>query len=64
MELLAAQYGDDQPPPFANHNDLYNLIDSISVGEVPWQCCSVSYSGPKPAENVPSWMEAEYTVWY
>lgn len=43
---------------------MYNAIDSISVGEVPWQAFTVSYTGPKPVQDVPSWMEAEYTVWF
>ncbi len=64
MELLAAYYGNEKPPPFANHRDLYNAIDVISVGEVPWQSFTISYSGPKPSQNVPQWMEDEYTVWY
>lgn len=64
MELLAAHYGNDKPPPFANHQDMYNAIDSISVWEVPWQAFTVSHTGPKPVQDVLSWMEAEYTVWF
>ncbi|KAI0083393.1 hypothetical protein BDY19DRAFT_978759 [Irpex rosettiformis] len=64
MDLLAAYYGDDIPPPFANSHDLHNAIDAISAGEVPWQSFTISYSGTKPAANVPQWMEDEYTVWY
>jgi len=51
-------------PPFADHNDLYNTIDSIHVGDVPWQSFSTQYNGPKPEANVPSWMSAEYEVWF
>ncbi|KAI0761221.1 hypothetical protein BC629DRAFT_1443541 [Irpex lacteus] len=44
--------------------DMYNAIDSISVWEVPWQAFTVSHTGPKPVQDVLSWMEAEYTVWF
>ncbi len=64
MELLAAYYGEEKPPPFANHQDLRNAIDAIPVGDVPWQTFSVTYEGPKPSQNVPQWMEEEYVVWY
>lgn len=64
MDLLAAYYGSDKPPPFANHQDLHNAIDAITVGEVPWQSLTVSYTGPKPVGNAPQWMDDEYTVWY
>ena len=53
-----------KPPPFANHDDPHNAIDSIETGEVPWQSFTVSYAGPKPAQDVPQWMDQEYTVWY
>jgi hypothetical protein len=33
-------------PPFVNHTDLYNTIDAIPVGGVPWQNFAVSYTGP------------------
>lgn len=64
MELLAAYYGKEKPPPFVNHQDLQNAIDSIPMGEVPWETFSISYEGPKPAGNIPPWMEQEYTFWY
>jgi hypothetical protein len=51
-------------PPFADHNDLYNVIDSIQVGNVPWQSFSMQYNGLKPEDHVPSWMDADYDVWF
>jgi hypothetical protein len=49
---------------FADHNDLYNTIDSIQVGEVPWQSFTTQYNGPRPESHVPSWMSANCEVWF
>lgn len=52
-------------PPFADHGDLYKTIDATTLGDVPWQSFSVSYSGELPKNgNIPPWMLAEYDVWY
>ncbi|KAI0669674.1 hypothetical protein C8Q78DRAFT_1070741 [Trametes maxima] len=64
LDLWAAdviRYGGS--PPFADHADLYTSIDSIKVGEVPWQCLRISYQGVRPEHHVPSWMEDVYEVW-
>ena len=52
-------------PPFASHNDLYETIDSIKLGDLPWICFAVKYSGPLPVGEVmaPTWMMTEYEVW-
>ncbi|KAG1719032.1 hypothetical protein EDB19DRAFT_1898883 [Suillus lakei] len=50
-------------PPFADHKDLHNVIDATQLGDVPWQCFSVQYSGERP-EVVPLWMDDEFEVWY
>ncbi|KAG1793319.1 uncharacterized protein HD556DRAFT_1432311 [Suillus plorans] len=42
-------------PPFADHKDLHKVIDTTQLGDVPWQCLS---------DDVPSWMDDEYEVWY
>lgn len=51
-------------PPFADHNDLYNTIDSTPLGDAPWQSFSTTYNGEKPTDDVPPWMNAEYNVWH
>jgi hypothetical protein len=33
-------------PPFVNDAHLYDAIDSIPVGGVPWESLAVSYTGP------------------
>ncbi|KAG1897368.1 uncharacterized protein F5891DRAFT_1129955 [Suillus fuscotomentosus] len=50
-------------PPFADHKDLYNVIDVTQLGDVPWQSFSVQYTGECP-EVVPPWMNDEFEVWY
>jgi hypothetical protein len=65
LELWAAtlvQHGDT--PPFSDHQDLYNIIDSISVGDVPWESHTFTYEGERPEQDPPKWMTTEYTIWY
>ncbi|KII87401.1 hypothetical protein PLICRDRAFT_664349 [Plicaturopsis crispa FD-325 SS-3] len=64
MELWAASllpHGGH--PPLSGHHDMHTKIDNIPHGNVPWQSFSVT-----PADNVaadsPSWMHAEYDVWF
>ena len=65
MDLWAASlltYG--ATPPFANADDLLEVIDSIKHGDAPWSCFTVQYDGDLPAEGpVPTWMTKTYTVW-
>jgi hypothetical protein len=51
-------------PPFTNHSDLYETIDSTPLGGVPWQSFSLTYNGKLPDGEVPEWMHSEYDVWY
>ena len=60
-DLLAVH---DDLPPFLDYKDVYQTIDAIPIGGVPWQCLTFSYEGPKPATDVPKWMDAEYEVWF
>jgi len=51
--------------PFVNHKDLYNTIDSISLGVVDWKSFTLSYSDVLPERgDPPSWMEDRFDVWY
>ncbi|KAG2337271.1 hypothetical protein BDR05DRAFT_952723, partial [Suillus weaverae] len=50
--------------PFADHRDLYHVIDSSSLGDVPWQCFMVVYDGERLADEDKPWMDAEYEVWF
>ncbi|KII89352.1 hypothetical protein PLICRDRAFT_109924 [Plicaturopsis crispa FD-325 SS-3] len=64
MELWAASMvAHDGHPPFTGHQDMHATIDAIPHGDVPWESFSV-----RPAEDIaddaPSWMHAEYDVWF
>ena len=54
----------NEPPPFANHTDLYNTIDSTPLGDVAWQSFSLRYNGDEPEGTLPQWMTSEYDVWF
>jgi hypothetical protein len=61
MGLWAADVSvSDREPPFVDHTHLYNTIDAIPVGGVPWQNFEVSYTGSQPDANVyfrdPRWL--------
>jgi hypothetical protein len=50
--------------PFTCRNHLYDMIDSTTLGDAPWESFSVSYSGKLPDDDVPVWMTTEYEVWH
>jgi hypothetical protein len=62
MDILAMMYP-EKPPPYANKDDMFNLIDSTELGDKPWQCFTVQYTG-ETTDNSPSWQRAEYEVWF
>jgi hypothetical protein len=57
-----AEHGD--VPPFSSHNDMYDTIDSTPLGDLPWESFSLQYNGVLPDGAAPSWMSAEYDVWF
>jgi hypothetical protein len=58
-----ADFDDPSPPPFASAADMYNVIDSAKLGDIPWEAFSVQYDGPMPDNPLP-WMTAKYDVWF
>lgn len=52
--------------PFRNHDDLYNRIDTSSVGDAPWDNFTLSYDGELPDGDSehPEWMTQEYQAWF
>ncbi len=51
--------------PFYNHRSLYQRIDAIPYGDVPWKMFTISYTGEKPSEGpYPSWMDDRQVIWY
>jgi len=65
LELWAACLAiTDIEPPFWKATHLYNSIDSTPLGDVTWESFALQYNGHQPVENTPSWMQAEYDVWF
>ncbi|KAL1721409.1 hypothetical protein EV715DRAFT_288546 [Schizophyllum commune] len=57
-----AYRGDE--PPFRSYQDVEDTIDAIPYGDLRWKSFAASYNGAPVAGDAPSWMSAEYDVWY
>jgi len=64
IDLLMQLWAASGEAPFNNHDNLYDKIDAIPIGGVPWQNFAVTYNGPKPETNIPPWMEQTYEVYF
>jgi Plavaka transposase len=77
MQLMAAwnksrasqldeEFNESEPtdPPFNSANHMHSIIDSIPLGDVPWEGFKVTYDGDIPENNPPSWMTKTFEVWY
>ena len=62
LNNLAALYP-NHPPPFADHQEMYSVIDATQEGDLPCQSFSVTYDGDMPVD-APEWMTATYDVWF
>ncbi len=62
MNILADKYKDTDAP-FADHSQMYDVIDSAELGDAPWESFSVKYTGEMPDGEAPPWMLTEYDVW-
>ena len=52
-------------PPIADYRDLLQQVDSIPLGDVPWESFCLSYNNPPPQTTCPpEWKIAEYEVWF
>lgn len=52
-------------PPISDHVDLLRQVDSIPLGNVPWECFCLSYDGPPhETSRPPEWKITEYEVWF
>jgi hypothetical protein len=47
-------------PPFANAADLYDMINSTPLGDIPWQSISFRYEDAPADGRIPDWMTAKY----
>ena len=52
-------------PPITNHMDLLRQVDSITLGNVPWESFDLSYDGPLPeTTRPPEWKVKKYETWF
>jgi hypothetical protein len=54
----------DADPPFLNARHMYETIDSTPLGDVPWSSFNLHYNITQPMDDIPSWMEVEYEIWF
>jgi hypothetical protein len=65
LDLWAANlFQHDDHPPYADHNHLYETIDAMPLGDVPWQSFTMKYNGNLPEGPLPTWMTDEFQVWF
>ncbi|PSR77223.1 hypothetical protein PHLCEN_2v8003, partial [Hermanssonia centrifuga] len=63
LELWAASLVEHgATPPYTSQQQMYDTIDTITVGDVPWETFSLKYSGEVPDGVTPSWMLANYEI--
>jgi hypothetical protein len=43
---------------------MQTVIDSIPLGDIPWEAFKLTYNGEVPETNAPSWMKKDYEVWF
>ena len=48
--------------PFHNHEELYLVIDSSPLGDVPWQCMETLL--PDNGDQAPGWRHKTYEIWF
>jgi hypothetical protein len=65
-EVSGNEFNESEPidPPFNSANHMYNVIDSIPLGDVPWEGFKVTYNDNIPEHNPPRWMTKTFEVWF
>ncbi|KAI5996525.1 hypothetical protein F5J12DRAFT_907094 [Pisolithus orientalis] len=51
-------------PVFKDSTEMYKMIDCTILGDVQWENFCISYTGEQPTDNVPSWMNTVYDIWF
>jgi hypothetical protein len=65
LQLWAASLAvHNDEPPFTNATSMYNAINSTPLAGTALESFSLQYNGDHAAGDVPSWMNAEYDVWF
>ncbi|KAH9988333.1 hypothetical protein BJV77DRAFT_1061430 [Russula vinacea] len=57
-------HGDN--PPFGSPSNLYSVIDSTPLGDVPWENFAISYNGHmlENPNDAPPWTKVDHEVWF
>uniref|UniRef100_D8QGA0 C2H2-type domain-containing protein n=1 Tax=Schizophyllum commune (strain H4-8 / FGSC 9210) TaxID=578458 RepID=D8QGA0_SCHCM len=55
---------DYMEPPFANAKDVYETIDAIPHGSVPWESFTMTFDGQLDSDVPPEWQTSEYEVFF
>ena len=58
---IAIKHGSTAGVPWRNAKEMYEAIDSIKIGSLPFKTLAFRYTGPKPSMP-PPWMEQEYKL--
>ena len=58
---ISIKHGSTTGAPWRNAKEMYETIDSIEIGSLPFKTFAFQYTGPKPS-TPPSWMEQEYEL--
>jgi len=58
-----SEFDSDAPAsgPMKDHRELHALIDSSTLGDVPWQCMVATFDKDN---NAPPWARTDYEIWY
>ncbi|KAJ2913015.1 hypothetical protein MD484_g7397, partial [Candolleomyces efflorescens] len=54
----------DDLAPFNSYAEMYNAIDSIELGDSPWQSFSLNFADDRDNPADTPWKTASYEVWY
>jgi hypothetical protein len=49
---------------FDNHSDLYDTIDSTTLGGTPWESFSIKYTSDVPNGGRAPWMNTKFEAWF
>ena len=64
LQIWARTLPQDQDPPFASKNEMYNAIDNLDLGGAPWNCFTVKYNGEIKEGDVTPWKHKSFEVWH
>lgn len=64
LQIWASSLPDDQDPPFTGKQDMYETIDQIKDGDIPWESFDVCFNGDIAAGDTTAWKHSKYEVWF